>query len=51
MVDVMALEQDFGPILTSRHRIESRNFADCPGYVYVIVYTGSQPFFLRPPSA
>lgn len=51
MVDVMSLGQDFGPIVTSKHRIESRNFADCPGYVYVIVYTGRQPSFLRPPSA
>ena len=51
MVDVMSLGQDFGPIVTSRHRIETRNFPDHPGYVYVIVYTGSQPFFIRPPSA
>jgi len=52
MVDVMSLGEDFGPIVTSRHRIEARHFSD-PGYVYVIVYTGSQPFFLRPstPSA
>jgi hypothetical protein len=51
MVDVMSLPQDFGPIVTSKHRFETRNFPDHPGYVYVIVYTGSQPFFIRPPSA
>lgn len=50
MDEVMADAPNFGPIVTSRHRIESRQFPEHPGYVYVIVYTGSQPFFIRPPT-
>ncbi len=39
-------------IVTSKHRIEARDFG-YPGYVYVIVYTGSglQPFFISRPTA
>ncbi|MCS7046752.1 MAG: zf-HC2 domain-containing protein [Gemmataceae bacterium] len=49
-----ALEQAPGPIVTSNHRIEVRQFDEHPGYIYIIIYTGGslQPFLVAsPPSA